>query len=171
MSGGDDIVARRNYDRTDTHFNLELSMLMFANEYITKQGDVAEHCLEFEGCTSFVTQHQLDEMALTMQPESLQKFRIADPDIKALCSTREYHLKMISVKNVRKDLGISRSSSRITGLSSNSSSLIGFLALNDLAAGQKVKSLNILEVDCFHNNSRAYTRIPLSSALPSKKFG
>jgi hypothetical protein len=97
MSGGDDIVARRNYDRTDTHFNLELSMLMFANEYITKQGDVAEHCLEFEGCTSFVTQHQLDEMALTMQPESLQKFRIADADIKALCSTREYHLKMISV--------------------------------------------------------------------------
>ena len=97
MSGGDDIVARRNYDRTDTHFNLELSMLMFANEYITKQGDVAEHCLEFEGCTSFVTQHQLDEMALTMQPESLQKFRIADPDIKALCSTREYHLKMIAV--------------------------------------------------------------------------
>ena len=97
MSGGDDIVARRNYDRQDTHFNLELSMLMFANEYINKKGDVAEHCVEFEGCTSFVTQHQLDEMAKTMQPESLQKFRIADPDIKALCSTREYHLKMISI--------------------------------------------------------------------------
>ena len=97
MSGGDDIVARRNYDRQDTHFNLELSMLMFANEYINKKGDVAEHCVEFEGCTSFVTQHQLDEMAKTMQPESLQKFRIADPDIKGLCSTREYHLKMIAI--------------------------------------------------------------------------
>jgi hypothetical protein len=53
--------------------------------------------VEFEGCTSFVTQHQLDEMAKTMQTESLQKFRIADPDIKTLCSTREYHLKMISI--------------------------------------------------------------------------
>ena len=62
MSGGDDIVARRNYDRTDTHFTLELSMLMFANEYINKQGDVSEHCLEFEGCTSFISSQQLNEM-------------------------------------------------------------------------------------------------------------
>jgi hypothetical protein len=97
MSGGDDIVARRNYDRTDTHFTLELSMLMFANEYINKQGDVSEHCLEFEGCTSFISSQQLNEMKKTMHPESLKKFRIADPDIKRLCGTKEYHLKMISI--------------------------------------------------------------------------
>ena len=61
--GGDNIVARRNYDREDSHFVLDATFFMLGNNAINVDvKDAYEHCVEFSSVNQFKSQQQIDEI-------------------------------------------------------------------------------------------------------------
>lgn len=97
-SGGDDIVARRNYDRRDTTFNLDCSFFILGNEEVICPRDVTEHALRFEGSTQFITSLQWEAyLESGMSDVAMQRFRIGDPEIKSKCVSREWHLAFVNL--------------------------------------------------------------------------
>lgn len=97
-SGGDDIVARRNYDRRDTTFNLDCSFFILGNEEVICPRDVVEHALRFEGSTQFISPLQWEAYVESGMSElAMQRFRIGDPDIKSKCNSREWHVAFVNL--------------------------------------------------------------------------
>jgi len=96
-SGGDTHTGKRNYDRTDTLFQVDCSMLMMGNEKINVTGDLAEHHIAFDGAIQFKSQSFIDEMATTLPPEAMMKYRVADPNIKEKCMSKSWHLQMVQL--------------------------------------------------------------------------
>ena len=89
--GGDNIVARRNYDREDSHFVLDATFFMLGNNAINVDvKDAYEHCVEFSSVNQFKSQQQIDDMRNRGEPELLiQGFKVKDPMIKTNCLTNE----------------------------------------------------------------------------------
>jgi hypothetical protein len=59
--GGDEIVARKNYDRFDTHFNIDTTFAIFGNNSLVVEGnDCLEHRIEFSSVNQFKTQEEID---------------------------------------------------------------------------------------------------------------
>ena len=85
--GGDTIVARRNYDRVDTHFKLDTTFFMMGNNAIKVDvNDAMEHCIEFTSVNQFKTQKDIDLMKERGEPELLiQGYKVKDPTIKSSC--------------------------------------------------------------------------------------
>ena len=89
--GGDNIVARRNYDREDSHFVLDTTFFMLGNNAINVDvKDAYEHCVEFSSVNQFKSQQQIDDMRNRGEPELLiQGYKVKDPTIKTNCLTNE----------------------------------------------------------------------------------
>jgi len=87
--GGDTIVARRNFDRYDTHFKLDTSFYIKGNNTLECDNvDCDETRLQFESVTQFKTQEEIDLMdAQGRAPEEMVRYRVADPSIKERCKS------------------------------------------------------------------------------------
>lgn len=96
-SGGDTQIARRNYDRKDTHFQVESSLFIIGNDPVSMGGDVLEHHLGFESAVQFKTQEFIDTVIETQGAICAKKFRVADPEIKTKCATSEWRMALIDV--------------------------------------------------------------------------
>ena len=97
-SGGDEIVARRNYDRRDTTFQLDCSFFILGNEEVTCPRDVAEHALRFEGSTQFISDAQKEAyLDSGMSEMAMQRFRIGDPDIKTKCVSQTWRMAFVNL--------------------------------------------------------------------------
>jgi len=97
-SGGDDIVARRNYDRCDTTFNIDCSFFLLGNEEVVCPTDVAEHALRFEGSTQFISDAQYKAYKESGASEcAMKRYRIGDSNIKEKCVSREWHIAFVNL--------------------------------------------------------------------------
>jgi len=87
--GGDNHVARRNYDRVDTTFKIDTTWFSLGNDEIEVDcEDVNEHRLQFASATSFKTQSQIDEMREAGASELLlASYKIKDDTVKDKCKT------------------------------------------------------------------------------------
>ena len=91
--GGDEIVARRNYDRFDTHFNTDFTPYIQGNYTLyCDSPDCEETLLEFASTVEYLKQEQYDS-----KPEKDRggRYRVADPTIKEKCLTSEWIKAMI----------------------------------------------------------------------------
>ena len=67
--GGDELTARRNFDRIDTKFFIDSTFLIMGNdEVIFDEKDVKEHQLEFSSIIQFKTKEEMDYERLKYQP-------------------------------------------------------------------------------------------------------
>lgn len=90
--GGDTIVARRNYDRMDTHFTTDTTFFMMGNSSLNYDNeDCKEHLIEFNSVNQFKTQEEINAM-ITNEIDSLelQRYKVKDPTIKSKCETEEW---------------------------------------------------------------------------------
>jgi len=91
-SGGDTIVARRNYDRIDTHFTLDTTFMIMGNDVLeVEPKDTLEHCIEFTSVGQFKTQQDIDLMREAGEPEEvLCVYRVKDETLKRKLHSIEY---------------------------------------------------------------------------------
>jgi hypothetical protein len=82
--GGDTMVARRNFDRKDTHITIDTTFMMMGNSDLNPDTkDTNEHRLELSSVVQFKTQQEID--ALREQGASelvLSAYRVKDTTIK-----------------------------------------------------------------------------------------
>lgn len=92
VSGGDTQVARKCYDRNDTHFKTDASIFIMGNNFInTDSPDCNEHRLQLNSVNQFKTQVQLDELKTQGLPEDvLKRYGLIDTTLKEKCRTEEY---------------------------------------------------------------------------------
>ena len=93
ISGGEDtIVARRNYDREDTHFTIDTSFYIKGNfDLLIDSNDCNETRVEFNSVVSFVDQSQIDTYKeCGMEEDELKRYKVADNDIKNKTKTTEW---------------------------------------------------------------------------------
>lgn len=94
--GGDDIIAKRNYDRVDTIFKMETFLFMAGNSSIDVDNeDCNEQRIEFNSVNQFKTQEEIDALRDSLTPEELSRYRIKNPDIKSLCKTEDFMNAMV----------------------------------------------------------------------------
>jgi hypothetical protein len=93
ISGGSDtIVARRNYDRQDTHFNIDTSFYMKGNDPLNMDSiDCNETRLEYHSVLKYASAVEIQNMIDNeVSKLEIQKYKIADPMIKDKCKTEEW---------------------------------------------------------------------------------
>jgi hypothetical protein len=91
--GGDEIIARRNYDRFDTHFLCDATLYSQGNTSIyCDSPDCEQTLVEFSSTVEYIKQHEYDN-----KPEKDRgtRYRVADPEIKKKCLTTEWINAMI----------------------------------------------------------------------------
>jgi hypothetical protein len=95
--GGDVIVARRNYDRKDTHFKIDTSFYIKGNNtLICDTVDCDETRIEFSSVTQFKTQEEIDFMKQEGREESeMKRYKVKDATIKDKCKTIEWGNAMV----------------------------------------------------------------------------
>jgi hypothetical protein len=87
QGGGDEMQARRNYDRYDTFFKLDTTFMMMGNHQIQfDSADVWERGLEFSSVYQFESQAAID----AAHEDTKMRLRLADDSIKANCSSVEW---------------------------------------------------------------------------------
>lgn len=96
-SGGDTQIARRNYDKRDTHFEVEASLLMMGNHPIGMDGDVQEHHLGFGSAVQYKSQEFIDQVRAEHGELAVKKYRVADNTIKEKCSSLKWRLAFIQL--------------------------------------------------------------------------
>jgi hypothetical protein len=91
-SGGDELIARRNYDKVDKHFTIDSTFWIMGNDYLNVDiEDTNEHRHEFKSVNSFKTQDELDIMRENGEPELvIQSYKLKDPLIKDNCMTEAW---------------------------------------------------------------------------------
>lgn len=117
--GGDEIVARRNFDTHDTHFVLDTTFLIMGNNALRPdKPDCLEHCVEFSSVYQFKTQEEIDAMKAANEDELIWGiYRKKDDGIKERCYTdawklatvylmcENYNANAVSIKRVIEDEG------------------------------------------------------------------
>jgi hypothetical protein len=98
MTGGnDDMIARRNYDRVDTHFKIDTTFLMMGNNgLLVDTDDAFEHRIEFNSVIQFKTQEEIDQMrASGVDQRVLEVYKIKDDHIKMKCTSEDWRNAMV----------------------------------------------------------------------------
>lgn len=90
--GGDTIIARRNYDKKDTHFKLDTTFYIKGNNTLEcDTPDCNETRIEFNSVVQFKSQEEIKNMTNDGIDENvLKRYKIADPSIKNKCNTLEW---------------------------------------------------------------------------------
>jgi hypothetical protein len=91
--GGDEIVARRNYDRFDTHFNIDTTFAIFGNNSLVVEGnDCLEHRIEFSSVNQFKTQEEIDYLVKEkkISESEMTRYKVKDLTIKDKCKTLDW---------------------------------------------------------------------------------
>lgn len=99
--GGDTMVARRNYDRFDTKFLMDTTIMAMGNsQLITDTPDCNETRLEFSSVRQFISQEELDEKL--KNPEifgeyEMKRYKVRNPQLKVKCKTEAYGNAMVKL--------------------------------------------------------------------------
>jgi hypothetical protein len=94
--GGDEIVARRNYDRFDTHFFIDATFYIKGNySLLTDSPDCDETRLEFQSVVQFKSKEEIERLKETRDPIEMQRYKVADPTIKEKCRDTEWMNAMV----------------------------------------------------------------------------
>jgi hypothetical protein len=90
--GGDTIIARRNYDRRDTHFKIDTSFYIKGNNTLVCDNvDCDETRVEFCSVVQFKTPEEIEIMKQEGRDEKeMVRYKVADKDIKNKCKTIEW---------------------------------------------------------------------------------
>jgi hypothetical protein len=90
--GGDTIIARRNYDRKDTHFKIDTSFYIKGNNtLLCDNSDCDETRVEFCSVIQFKTEEEIELMRQQGRDEKeMVRYKVADKDIKNKCKTTEW---------------------------------------------------------------------------------
>lgn len=90
--GGDEIVARRNYDRQDTHFKIDTSFYIKGNNTLVCDNvDCDETRLEFCSVVQFKSKEEIEMMKQEGRDEKeMVRYKVADINIKNNCKTLEW---------------------------------------------------------------------------------
>ena len=90
--GGDTIVARRNYDRKDTHFKLDTTFYIKGNNTLTCDNvDCDETRLEFNSVVQFKSLAEIQAMKAEGRDElEMKRYKEEDSQIKEKCATEEW---------------------------------------------------------------------------------
>jgi hypothetical protein len=107
VSGGDEQVARRNYDRIDTHFKVDASLFILGNDVLHVEGDCNECRLQFESAIQFKSAEYIAKVRDYREDETEEerdskiamasKYRVKDPEIKKKCDTPEWKFAFIQI--------------------------------------------------------------------------
>jgi hypothetical protein len=92
-SGGDTQIARRNYDRKDTHFITDATMLMMGNDYLEcSSADCNEHRFQFNSIIQFKKAEQIEELKELNLPDNIidERYGIIDYSLKEKCRSDEW---------------------------------------------------------------------------------
>ena len=98
LAGGNDVqIARRNFDRVDSHFKIDTTFLIMGNNaLVIEPADTFEHCIPFNSTNQFKTQEEVDKMIADGEPELLWgSYKIKDFGIKDKCQTNEWMNAMV----------------------------------------------------------------------------
>jgi hypothetical protein len=97
--GGDTIVARRNYDRVDTYFNIDTTFMVMGNDPLRfDTADVYEHGVQFASTVKFRTQEEIDYVKEhAIDPLEYSNLQVSDPEVKNKCASLEWKLAMIQI--------------------------------------------------------------------------
>lgn len=94
--GGDTIVARRCYDRRDTHFLLDTTFYFKGNySLLTDSPDCDETRLEFESVIQFKSKEEIEMLREQEEDAEMDRYRLADPMIKQKCRDLEWMNAMV----------------------------------------------------------------------------
>jgi hypothetical protein len=96
-SGGDTQQARRNFDRRDTEFTVDCSLLMMGNASIPMDGDILEHHVELKSAVSFKSADYIAQVKEQQGELCAMKYRIGNPNIKSEVDSPDYALAMIQI--------------------------------------------------------------------------
>lgn len=90
--GGDTMVARRNYDRSDTYFIIDSTFYIKGNfTLICDSIDCNETLIEFCSVVQFKTLEEIELMKQEGRDEKeMIRYKVADKDIKNKCKTLEW---------------------------------------------------------------------------------
>jgi hypothetical protein len=90
--GGDTIIARRNYDRRDTHFKIDTSFYIKGNNTLVCDNvDCDETRVEFCSVVQFKTPEEIELMKQEGRDEKeMVRYKVADKDIKNKCKSLEW---------------------------------------------------------------------------------
>ena len=97
--GGDEMIARRNYDRFDTKFYMDTTLMAMGNsQLIPDTPDCNETRLEFSSVRQFISQEELDEKL--KNPDifgeyEMKRYKVRNPELKAKCKTEEFGNAMV----------------------------------------------------------------------------
>jgi len=96
-SGGDTIIARRNYDRKDTHFKIDITMFIAGNNELKyTESDVKEQEIKFVGIKQYKTVEEIEQMRVNgINEQVLKTFGIKDKNLKDVVTTEEYQKAFI----------------------------------------------------------------------------
>lgn len=92
--GGDEMTARRNFDRIDSHFHTQATLFIKGNsDLICDTPDCNETRVQFSSIIQFKTKEEIEEMK--KQPEifteaEMKRYEIKDYIIKEKCKTIDY---------------------------------------------------------------------------------
>lgn len=98
--GGDTHVARRNYDRQDTHFLIDTTFMIMGNEAVQVDSeDAFEHCLQLSSYIQFKTEQEIEDQKQLYPdlPQLWNKYKVRDPTIKDKCRSLEWQLATIQL--------------------------------------------------------------------------
>lgn len=95
--GGDTHVARRNFDRQDTHFKIDTTFMIFGNWYLNiDTADTNEHRIEFESVIQFLSEEGIEAKRKSGASDiALSAYRLADPSLKSKAVSDEWKLALI----------------------------------------------------------------------------
>ncbi len=94
--GGDEIVARRNYDKRDTHFRIDTSFYIKGNySLLMDSEDCGETRVEFESIVQFKSKEEIDRLSESCDADEMKRYKLANPNIKDKCRTDEWSNAMI----------------------------------------------------------------------------
>lgn len=90
--GGDEIVARRNYDRKDTHFKIDTSFAVFGNNSLQfDTEDCLEHAISFNSVNQFKTETELQKLQESgIDAIEMNRYKLKDSAIKDKCKTEDW---------------------------------------------------------------------------------
>lgn len=92
-SGGDTQIARRNYDRKDTHFVTDATLFSFGNNDLEcSTTDCNEHRFQFKSIIQFKKEEQINELKKFDLPQDIidDHFGIIDFNLKQNCQSVEW---------------------------------------------------------------------------------
>jgi len=95
--GGDTIVARRNYDRKDTHFKIDTTFYIKGNYSLEcDSNDCNSTKIEFSSVVQFKTEEEINILKSEGRTElEMKRYKIADTTIKDKCKTLEWNNAVI----------------------------------------------------------------------------